>query len=161
MSSAREYTIDFIGTRVRSAAWGDLHLNVYTDTPTVEDLDRLAAAQRALRARLGGAKVGVFSFAEEGFSLPDAEVRRHGSQLQAKMSADIHASGVVVDGAGFWASAAMSVINTIGLVARAQSPSRVFKDVHEAARWMSQHMEVDAPGLVEATQRLRDEPPAT
>ncbi len=160
VDGSRDYALDFVGERVRSAAWGDVHLNVYTDTPTIADLDRLADAQRQLRHRREGNRLGVFSFAEAGFEMPSTDVRRHGAQLQSEMSPVIVASAVVVDGAGFWVSAAISVVNTIALLSRPSSPARVFRNIDDAAGWMARSMPVDPGALISATERLRGEPAA-
>ncbi len=157
MTDVPEYALAFVDDRVRTAVWGDLQLNVYTGTPTVADLDRLAAAQNELRASRSAGRIGIFSFCETEFEIPGAEVRRHGAKLQREMSGLVTASAVVVDGAGFWASAAISVINTIAILARSSSPARVFGEIQDAAAWMARVMPLDARALVEATNRLRTE----
>ena len=131
---------------------------MYTGQPRVEDLDRLVGALRELLARRDGGRVGVFTFIMSGFDLPGADLRKRGAELQAEMTDSIRASAVVLDGAGFWVSAAISLVSTIQLVARPRNPSRIFRDMDVAAAWFSGHTGVPADELVAMTRRLHAEP---
>ena len=153
------YTLQFVAPRVRAAAWRSVHLNVYTGKPRIEDLDLLAQAQVQMRERLGAGQLGVFGLAEGGIEFPDAEVRRYGSKLQSEMSPYIYASATAMSGAGFWLSAAISMVNTMTLLARPPTPARVFSDLEDASVWLSGFgAKEDAAQLQAQLLRLRDEP---
>lgn len=156
--SSDAYALQFVAPRVRAATWRSIHLNVYTGKPQVEDLDMLARAQEEMRERLGTGQLGVLGLAEGGIEFPDAEVRRYGSKLQSEMSPNIYASATVVSGAGFWVSAAISVVNTMMLVARPPTPARVFSDLGDASTWLSGFgAQEDSAQMQAALERLRAE----
>lgn len=154
-----DYELQFIAPRARAATWRSVHLNVYTGKPEKDDLDRLAEAQHRMREVLGGnARVGVFGLAEGGLELPDAEVRRYGSKLQSEMSPNLYGSATVLSGGGFWVSAAISVVNTMMLVARPPTPARVFSDIEQACGWLADLGGEDPSEMLAAMNRLRAEP---
>lgn len=156
--TGRDYQLQFVAQRVRAATWRSVHLNMYTGKPEIEDIDRLAVAQHEMREGLGGVKLGVLGVAEGGLELPDADVRRHGSKLQSEMSPDLYGSATALTGGGFWVSAAISVVNTMMLVARPPTPARVFRTLEDACRWLGELGGEDPSAMQAALDRLRSEP---
>ena len=156
------YRVLHIGPRVRSAQWGRVQLNVYTAAPNVADLKQLVASQQQARAETSE-RIAILSYAEPGTPLPDAEARRYGAEAQAKYDGTFVCSATIIPGGGFWASAAIALVNTIALLSRAKAPNRVFGDPQEACVWVCSLLEDSSvtPGpLWRAVNRLREEPDA-
>ncbi len=130
----------FAGPRVCSAALADVVFNLYVGTPQCEDLDELSATQRAMVAA-SGRRVGVLSVIEPGLDLPSAEVRRHGAELNKKVEGVVAASSTVIEGAGFWMSAALSLVNTVLLIGSTQRPNRIYRDLDDGIVWIAEHIE--------------------
>lgn len=147
----------FAGPRISSAAFGPVVFNYYLDTPTATDLDRFADVQRALAAS-GGRPVGVLSVVPPGLGMPDATVRRHGSALNRELDGVVAVSATVIEGAGFWMSTALSLVNTILLVGNAERPNRIFRDLGEGMGWIVEHLggvDLEPVALVETFERWR------
>jgi len=145
----------FEGPRVCSAALGDVVFNLYVDTPSCEDLDELSAVQRSLVERTGR-RVGVLSLVEPGLGLPSQEVRKHASELNKEVESVVAVSATVIMGAGFWMSAALSLVNTVLLIGSSTRPNRIYRDLEPGVTWIVDHIEgADVPSVIGAFEEWR------
>lgn len=142
---------------VRAGAWRTVHIAVYRATPTLDDMRANSDAHAALRDRYPD-RTAVLVFVERVSRMPDGDVRTHISKAQKDAAPHTLCAATVLGGEGFWVSAAHSVLVGVGLFLRPACPTRVFKELEEAAAWVVEHL--DDPDarpaeLARAVQELR------
>ena len=130
--------VHFVGDRVSSAAVGNVVVNLYRATPTAEDIEALADAQRVV-ARRCGRKLVVISIPLTRMGLPDADARESAARIVREIDESVAAAATILDFGGFWASAVISLINTIELVSRGKRKSRAFRSRRDALEWVLPH----------------------
>lgn len=113
---------------------GNVHLSLYLTTPTVSLLDVDQRHHEALAKQVGGTV--VLTVARHGLALPDDGARRRAAELVRHNATFVRRSASVIEGDGFWASAARSAVTAVFVFARQPYPSRVFGLVDEAAAWL-------------------------
>jgi hypothetical protein len=142
---------------VRSGAWRTVHIAVYRSTPTLEDMRANSAAHAALRDRYPD-RTAVLTFVERVSRMPDSDVRNHISNAQKEAAPHTRCAATVLGGEGFWVSAAHSVLTGVGLLMRPECPTKIFKNLEEAAPWVVDHLddpEARPQDLVAAVEALR------
>jgi hypothetical protein len=77
----------------------------------------------------------AFSIANGGVKLPDEDVRVAAAREMDRVRRLNRCAATVIEGTGFWAGAARSVVTAINLLGRPGFPTRVFGDVRTAAEW--------------------------
>jgi hypothetical protein len=142
---------------VRAGAWRQVHVAVYRSTPTLADMQANSRAHAELRERYPD-KTAVMVFVEKIGRMPDAEIRAHISRAQKEAAPHTLCAATVLGGDGFWVSAAHSVLVGVGLFLRPACPTRMFKNLEEAAGWVVSYLDDEGArpqDLVAAVNALR------
>lgn len=154
-----DYELQVVRENVRGARMGPLHLAVYEATPTREDLVALDAAHARVREAFVD-RSAVFSYVRGGIGLPESDVREFVAELQREVGPHVRCSATVLGGGGFWASAAISLLNTWTLISRVPSPQRSFAEIEAGAAWVAEHLadddKMEPSTIAAALQRLLD-----
>jgi hypothetical protein len=88
-------------------------------------------------------------------ALGNAERRMTGAML-ADLGRHAYYVASVIEGDGFWASTARSVMTAISIVAHRPCPLRIFRHVAEAADWQTRFPNAaGVPELCDAVERCR------
>lgn len=128
---------------------------VWRQPPTLAALEAVRVAFIAMSEDHPNG-VGLFGVAEEGMPTIGALERRIVSDLFADLGRRALFVASVVEGDGFWASTARSVMTAIGIVARRPCPLKLFRHAAEAAEWQSRFPTgAAAAPLTEAVERCR------
>jgi hypothetical protein len=88
--------------------------------------------------------IGSFIVAREGIPLPSANVREMSEANMREASQWVREAAIVIEGEGFWSSAARSVYTAMVLFSRVPYGQKVFSEVRPAGAWLGQTLE-DAP----------------
>jgi hypothetical protein len=109
---------------------------LWRDTPTLEALDGVLQATRALIARCPTG-IGVLGVAPGDMPLVGGAARRRAVAMLAETGGHVRCMATVIEGSGFRAGATRSVMSAITLLARQPCPAKIFGDVDEAATWQA------------------------
>lgn len=140
------------------AEWRNVLLTRWRATPTVEALEVSRVASHDLVSRNKGGLV-VFNVIRHGLTLPPQEVRHKASAVLGETGGHVLCTATIIEGEGFWASAARAMLATITLMSRAPHPHRVFGTVLDAAQWSNRWVIGDdaSPAALTAIAALLDE----
>ncbi len=128
---------------------------VWRKAPTVHALEVVQRTGEALSAANPGG-IGIMGVAEEGMPIMGSEERRMSIKMLSETAAHVAFYGCVIEGDGFWASAARSTMTAICLVARPSYPFRIFRYPGDASTWQSRFPTGVSPiGLTDTVERLR------
>jgi hypothetical protein len=117
------------------AGFGAHVLALWTGTPSVFGAQQVEiAVLEAAKASPGRAV--YFAVLRWPLALPDALVRAIFIRLGRRVDRDLSCIAVVVEGAGFWASALRGVVLGLGLSAAVPFPLRCYSSLGEAADWV-------------------------
>jgi hypothetical protein len=128
---------------------------VWRDAPTLAALE---TARRAFAAMIEErpAGAGVLGVAEEGMPPLGSVERQQASAIFSDLGRRAYYLATVIEGDGFWASAARSVMTAISIVAHRPCPLRIFRHVADAAEWQTRFPGgASVPLLCEAIERCR------
>ncbi|MBX7081445.1 MAG: hypothetical protein K1X88_19750 [Nannocystaceae bacterium] len=139
------------------AQWRNVLFTVWRQEITVAALEASRVASHDLaRSHAGG--LLVFNVVREGLPIPGGEVRRKASSVLGETSGHVRCTATVIEGEGFWTSAARAIVASITLLSRAAHPHRVFATIDEAATWAMKHVvgEPAASELASVAASLRE-----
>lgn len=141
--------------RMTSAHWNAVHIMIVHDAVTVDDLEQAVRTHHALGQEYPSATAS-FVYVKAGTALIDGPARRAAGRLFHELHPSIRAGATVIDGHGFWASAARSAMTAVLFVAMQSYPYRVFGRTDQAASWLlkTADMPQDASALVQAVEHL-------
>ncbi|MCC6875242.1 MAG: hypothetical protein IT378_13125 [Sandaracinaceae bacterium] len=157
-SPVRDLSLPLLHRSFAVATYGPMTISLWDGAVRRDRVEQviLAAREQCRRHPKGG---GFTILVERNTGLPEIEVRGYVSNALAEMSRFIHAAAVVIEGEGFLAATARSVVNLVFLAARSPIPVRVFGTVEEAARWQARELRVqppiDTPELARALREVR------
>lgn len=114
-------------------AFANVHLCIYRGELTLEALEAANQHHRSLMER--HPRTFVLGVARPNLPLPGADVRQRGARLIEENRAHVEAAALIVDGAGFWASAVRSVMTASFALARQPYPSKCFATGLDAGTW--------------------------
>ena len=88
--------------------------------------------------------IGSFIVAREGIPLPSADIREISETNMREASHWVREAAIVIEGEGFWSSAARSIYTAMVLFSRVPYGQKVFRDVRPAGAWLAASLE-DGP----------------
>ena len=136
------------------ATWQNLLFQLWRGELSVEPLNRTIEANRLIHEHFPKGVV-PFSIIEENTAMPAADVRRAAAMSWKTTRANVRAVATVVEGSGFWVSAARAVITGITMVDRGSAPQRAFSTTEDAVHWLDrQHLLGDGNGSHALTQTI-------
>ena len=144
-----------VRANIAVGAWGRVCLQSWLNRVELEDV---RFAFRHIAAQPREVKRATLAIGGLGVKMPDEQTRKASAELMAKLDPTLIASAVVVDGEGFFASAARGVIAGIFALSRSRVPQRAFRSVQEATAWLAPKLELDeaqANALGDALTDLR------
>jgi len=129
-------------------AFGPVVVVVWRGVMTPEAVEDVGALlhRTASRHPAGIAFVTIAGFRAP---IPSAEVRQRVVEIYSELGSTLTAVAQVVEGDGFWASAALCFIAGIGLLHRHTHANKVFGDVGEASEWVASFELPGAPSAPE------------
>lgn len=86
---------------------------------------------------------------------PESPIRAASAKMLRDLATDILACACVIEGTGFRASIARSVLTGMSLVARSKVPLAFFEDVPRAVNWLAPHGRRPLGSLIEQLDALR------
>lgn len=128
--------------------WRNVLLTGWRGDITVDALEVTRVASHDLHTRHPAGLV-VFNLVRTLIPVPDAPVRRKASSVLGETGGHVLCTATVIEGEGFWVSAARAVVATITLLSRASHPHRVFATIAEAAVWAEPHVSGDGARAAE------------
>ncbi|MEM6992369.1 MAG: hypothetical protein AAF721_17790 [Myxococcota bacterium] len=136
--------------------WNNTLLTTWRDTVTVEALEITRVASHDLFARNPGGLL-VFNIIPHAVPIPPTEVRKKASDVLGETGGHVLATVTVIEGEGFWTSAARAAVATITLFSRTPHPHRVFPTIEDGARWGEDKLAEGGTAelLVAVAQQLR------
>jgi len=124
------------------ATWGNLVLVFGGLSLTEDEVDQLDATLReCLRHHPHG--VGVLRWVPAGSPGPDDAVRGRVIELFTEFGERLLGFATVLEGSGFWASGARSVLTDIARRGDFSAPLVVLDDADEGARWLAARLGPD------------------
>jgi hypothetical protein len=115
-----------------------VHIQSWRGRITAAALARLERDGARLHAKTG-AKIAGLSIASAPLELPDQETRDVAAKLVRSIARIQVASATVIEGEGFWASAARAALAGIHLVSRTDMALGVFKTIEEGAEFSARY----------------------
>ncbi|MCA9575390.1 MAG: hypothetical protein KC668_08130 [Myxococcales bacterium] len=115
------------------ASDGNLHVLLWTDTISVENLDRSLAFALSLSAQHREGIIAL-NVVAHGLSLPDSVAQRRANEISRSLDSVIKATIVVLPGEGFWVSAARGFLTGLNLVSPLRGKRTIARNVEEGAR---------------------------
>lgn len=123
-----------VAPSITVGAFANVHLCIYRGELTLEALEAANQHHRDLMGR--HPRTFVLGVAQPNLPLPGADVRQRGARLIEENRAHVEAAGLIVEGAGFWASAVRSVMTASFALARQPYPSKCFATGLDASTWL-------------------------
>lgn len=121
------------------AEWSNVLLTTWRRTVTSEGLEVSRVASHDVYSRNPGGVV-VFNIVDHAVPIPPTSVRTKASDVLRETGGHVLCTVTVIEGEGFWASAARAAVATITLFSRAPHPHRVFGSVGAGATWAAEHL---------------------
>jgi hypothetical protein len=128
--------------------WKNVLLTGWRGDITVAGLEVTRVASHDLHGRYPDGLV-VFNVVRTLIPVPDSPVRHKASAVLAETAGHVLCTATVIEGEGFWASAARAVVATITLVSRASHPHKVFATIEESADWAEPYVVDGGPRAAE------------
>lgn len=125
------------------AVWENLVLAVWGESPALASMEAIHRSHLEVLERR--ASVGHLVLVEGTPKMPSPEARDHAARYssQSRMSA----IAIVLDGEGFWMSAARALLTTVLFVTRNEAPTKLFSRLEHAVTWQAAALgETDAYG---------------
>jgi hypothetical protein len=91
---------------------------------------------------------------------PNQEMRERSRAMLETHAKDLACVAAVIEGSGFRASIARSVLSGITRLSRSATPQHFCAHVTEAGPWVGQHVAIDARSFVETVEVWRNSLPA-
>ncbi|MCB9662012.1 MAG: hypothetical protein R3B40_29655 [Polyangiales bacterium] len=115
------------------ASDGNLHVLLWTDTITVENLDRSLTYALSLSAQHREGIIAL-NVVAHGLSLPDTVAQRRANEVSRSLDSAVTATIVVLPGEGFWVSAARGFLTGLNLVSPLRGKRTIARNVEEGVR---------------------------
>lgn len=126
------------------ATWRNVLLNVGKGNPSKEFIDQvLQHAEDLLSVYPDGIVLMLLIY--DGGGVPGGKGRGRATQMLREIGPRLQALAAVIEGAGFWASAARSILTGLALMSRSRFPLRTFSEMNEAARWLVKYIQPPVP----------------
>jgi hypothetical protein len=125
------------GENYHVATWDRVLIEVLMEGVTIEALKARLDAHRKLYDKYPD-RVLSLSVVPAGVNLPDSELRKESGRVVKMLAPRTQVIVVVLEGEGFWASAARSALTGIQLLAPGSHPMKVVRSVSEGCRLMAQ-----------------------
>lgn len=129
-----------MGTVIRSShpgliqsSDGNLHVLIWTDTITVENLDRSLAFARSLAAQRPDGIIAL-NVVAHGLSIPDGVAQRRANEVSRLLDHVVTATIVVLPGEGFWVGAARAFLTGLNMVSPLRGKRTIARTVDEGSR---------------------------
>lgn len=117
------------------AIWQNVLFQLWRGHLSVEPLQKTVQASFAIAEHFPGGVV-PFSIIEENTAMPTSEVRGQANECWKQTRSNVRAVATVVEGSGFWVSAARAVITGITMVERGTAPQKAFSTTEDAIGWL-------------------------
>ncbi len=141
------------GDRFAAEAVGPMVFVVWRGTVTAEATERVAALlHRTAAAHPGG--IGFITIAQFRAPIPSATIRARIVEVYGALGSTLKGVAQVVEGSGFWASAALCFIAGLGLLHRHSHAMKVFGRHDEAADWIAALGLPEAPSVSALRARI-------
>lgn len=152
-------TTHHVSDTMAIATLGNIHMAVYRGRFTVAELGVARDTHLAIQDAYGTSC--LVSIGEPGTPLPGSEARLAASRLTKELGARVATASMILDGTGFWASAARSATTAIFMVAGNPYPIKVFPKTRSAVEFIWPSVQgvgrpdevVQAIGELRATRR--------
>jgi hypothetical protein len=115
------------------ASDGNLHVLLWTDSITVENLDRSRAFALELSAQHPQGIIAL-NVVAHGLSLPDGVAQRRANEVSRSLDSLVTATIVVLPGEGFWVSAARAFLTGLNMVSPLRGKRTIARTVDEGTR---------------------------
>lgn len=136
------------------ATWRNVLLNVGKGNPSEEFMAQVQQHAEDLLSQYPDG-IAMMLLVYDGGGVPGGQGRGRATQMLREIGPRLQALAAVIEGAGFWASAARSVLTGLALMSRTRFPLRSFAGTNEAARWLVKHIRPAVP-LEELLAALRE-----
>ena len=135
------------------ASWGNtlLWLTAKDDDPATM---RFAHQQLARLSESHPEGIGFVIFVRARTPLPDGEARKEAAKMFANLAPNFRAVGAIVEGSGFWAGAARSVMAGITALMRSPYPVKIFSTAEDMASWLAPRVGSAEMGLRQAMDEM-------
>lgn len=103
-------------------------------------------------------RVVSLTLVENGLNIPGSDVRSRASEMVAAAADYMVLNTTVINGEGFWNSAARAAMTGIIMMSRDKTPHKVFSSVAQVAPVLAPHVDasdVTADGVLRAIESLR------
>jgi hypothetical protein len=138
-------------------AWataGRLFVTCLIAQPTVQSLEIISAAGQKHRAI--HKPVVAITLVPLRVPLPDDAARKFSAKLMKDGSHETAASAIVLEGDGFWASAARAAVAGMYLLSGSNMAQKPFASIDDAVGWIAPMLSVDPSALVAGLKDLRE-----
>lgn len=116
------------------AVWENLVLAVWRESPTVSSMQAIHDSH--LKILEHRASVAHLVLVDGTPKMPTPEARDRAARYSSQSR--MNAIAIVLDGQGFWMSAARAFLTTILFVTRNDAPTKLFADIDDAVAWQAQ-----------------------
>jgi hypothetical protein len=121
------FRVGTVGPVVLTSWFGKL------DLPAAEEL---ASVTRRLMRESVGTRFSGIHLADRRVGLPDARTRKVLAQTSREGAGRTARGSMVVDGSGFWASAALGIVRSLQAIAPHAFDLRVFTTIEAVVEWL-------------------------
>ena len=119
--------------------WSNTLLTTWRTVVTIDALEVSRIASHDLHSRYPDGIV-VFNVIPGVMPIPPMEVRRKASRVLGETGDHVLCTTTVIQGEGFWVSAARAAVAGITLFSRAPHPHKVFGTISDGAKWAAPNL---------------------
>ena len=118
------------------AAWRNVLMMHWHGPVTMDAVQATHPAHDAVYAEYPRG-LGVFVIVSDSTPIPPTEVRQVSALIIRATAGEVLCQCTIIEGGGFWGSAARSAAAAINILSRPPNPTRVFGEVEEAVAWQT------------------------
>ena len=122
--------------------WSNTLLTTWRTTVTIEALEVSRIGSHDLHSRYPDGIV-VFNVIPGVMPIPPNEVRKKASSVLGETGGHVLCPTTIIQGEGFWVSAARAAVAGITLFSRAPHPHKVFGTISDGAKWAAANLDGD------------------
>jgi len=139
------------------ASWRNVLFRTGSGDPNAEHMAELHQCAAGLIAEYPEG-IGFMLWLYDTAALPDGAGRSRGNEMFKDIGPKLQGFAAVVEGRGFWASAARSVLTGFSIVSRGGYSMKTFAAAHEAGDWLADRLvpTVSASELDEVIRELAE-----
>lgn len=115
------------------AVWENLVLAVWGESPSLRSMEAIHESHLEVLQRRS--TVAHLVLVDGTPKMPTSEARDHASRYSSRSK--MSAIAIVLDGEGFWMSAARAFLTTVLFVTRNDAPTKLFARVEDAVAWQT------------------------